>query len=117
MKAFIEDRIQVGATGICISHSKRLLHIIILSTSTICSLLDFAQIENYLFFGCRYHDKDFYYKKEWDAYVREGQLTLFVACSRDQVGQIRQIFAFYNISGHLNIIVVFERIKKYMSRT
>ncbi|CAG8477492.1 9333_t:CDS:10 [Paraglomus occultum] len=54
MKAFIEDRIQVGAT------------------------------ENYLFFGCRYHDKDYYYKNEWDTYVREGQLTVFVACSRDQ---------------------------------
>ena len=90
MKAFIEDRIQDGATGICISHGR--IFITHDRTSTICSLLDFDQIENYLFFGCRYHDKDFYYKNEWDSYVREGQLTLFVACSRDQVGQIRQIF-------------------------
>jgi len=38
-----------------------------------------------LFFGCRYHDKDFYYQKQWNHYVDEGKLKLFVAFSRDQV--------------------------------
>jgi sulfite reductase alpha subunit-like flavoprotein len=42
-------------------------------------------IENYLFFGCRYHDKDFYYQEQWNRYVDEKKLKLFVAFSRDQV--------------------------------
>ncbi|RIA87746.1 hypothetical protein C1645_713689 [Glomus cerebriforme] len=54
MRAFIEDRIYEGAT------------------------------ENYLFFGCRYRDKDFYYQDQWNRYVDEGKLKLFVAFSRDQ---------------------------------
>ncbi|KAG9305831.1 hypothetical protein G9A89_006242 [Geosiphon pyriformis] len=40
--------------------------------------------DNYLFFGCRYHDKDYLYNTEWDHYVSEGQLELFTAFSRDQ---------------------------------
>ncbi|KAI7901704.1 uncharacterized protein BX663DRAFT_513736 [Cokeromyces recurvatus] len=40
--------------------------------------------QNVLLFGCRYHDKDFYYKDEWQRYEEQGQLTLFTAFSRDQ---------------------------------
>ncbi|CAG8628141.1 8417_t:CDS:10 [Dentiscutata erythropus] len=54
MRAFLEERIYEGAT------------------------------ENYLFFGCRYQDKDYYYKDQWKQYVDEGQLRVFVAFSRDQ---------------------------------
>ncbi|CAG8622894.1 15475_t:CDS:2, partial [Dentiscutata heterogama] len=54
MRAFLEERIYEGAT------------------------------ENYLFFGCRYQDKDYYYKDQWKQYVDEGQLKVFVAFSRDQ---------------------------------
>ncbi|GBC00416.1 hypothetical protein RclHR1_03850014 [Rhizophagus clarus] len=54
MRAFIEHRVYEGAT------------------------------ENYLFFGCRYHDKDFYYQEQWNRYVDERKLKLFVAFSRDQ---------------------------------
>ncbi|CAG8713465.1 14119_t:CDS:10, partial [Acaulospora morrowiae] len=45
-------------------------------------------IENYLFFGCRNRDKDYYYKEEWDKYVSDGQLKVFVAFSRDQEEKI-----------------------------
>ncbi|CAI2170561.1 4830_t:CDS:10 [Funneliformis geosporum] len=53
MRAFLEDRIYEGATGIYIS-----------------------KIWN--------RDKDFYYQEQWDRYVNEGKLKLFVAFSRDQ---------------------------------
>ncbi|KAG1046566.1 hypothetical protein G6F43_010955 [Rhizopus delemar] len=54
MKSFIEERIALGA------------------------------LENYLFFGCRYHDKDFHYRKLWESYQDKGLLKVFTACSRDQ---------------------------------
>ncbi|RHZ61880.1 hypothetical protein Glove_345g35 [Diversispora epigaea] len=54
MRAFLQERISEGAT------------------------------ENYLFFGCRGQDKDYYYKEEWEQYVKDGQLKVFVAFSRDQ---------------------------------
>jgi sulfite reductase alpha subunit-like flavoprotein len=40
--------------------------------------------QNVLLFGCRYHDKDFYYKEQWQNYQNNGQLTLLTAFSRDQ---------------------------------
>ncbi|CAG8478919.1 6116_t:CDS:10 [Acaulospora colombiana] len=53
MRAFVQQRVSEGAT------------------------------ENYLFFGCRNRDKDYYYKDEWERYAREGQLKVFAAFSRD----------------------------------
>src|SRR5436853_7658183 len=44
------------------------------------------KLENYLIFGCRNCEKDYYYKEEWKQYVDNNQLKkLFVAFSRDQV--------------------------------
>ncbi|CAG8570839.1 14662_t:CDS:10 [Cetraspora pellucida] len=54
MRAFLEERINDGAT------------------------------ENYLFFGCRNKDKDYYYEDQWKQYIDAGQLKVFVAFSRDQ---------------------------------
>ncbi|XP_078238763.1 NADPH-dependent diflavin oxidoreductase 1 isoform X3 [Pogona vitticeps] len=39
---------------------------------------------NYLFFGCRQKEKDFYCQAEWEALMERGLLHLFVAFSRDQ---------------------------------
>ncbi|PKK76336.1 riboflavin synthase domain-like protein [Rhizophagus irregularis] len=44
----------------------------------------FIEDQNYLFFGCRYHDKDFYYQEQWNRYADEKKLKLFAAFSRDQ---------------------------------
>ncbi|KAI8393659.1 uncharacterized protein BYT42DRAFT_551807 [Radiomyces spectabilis] len=40
--------------------------------------------DNVLFFGCRYRDKDYHYREEWEKYVADGSLTVFTAFSRDQ---------------------------------
>lgn len=40
--------------------------------------------DNVLVFGCRYHDKDFHYKEEWNEYSKLDQLQLITAFSRDQ---------------------------------
>ncbi|KAJ1940759.1 NAPDH-dependent diflavin reductase [Linderina macrospora] len=39
---------------------------------------------NYLFFGCRGHDTDFFYREELESYMGDGSLNLFCAFSRDQ---------------------------------
>ena len=44
--------------------------------------------QNVLFFGCRYHDIDFYYQDQWIAYQNKGQLMLYTAFSRDQRGKV-----------------------------
>ncbi|ORE04617.1 riboflavin synthase domain-like protein [Rhizopus microsporus var. microsporus] len=44
--------------------------------------------QNVLFFGCRYHDKDFYYQDQWNTYQDKGQLVLYTAFSRDQRGKV-----------------------------
>ncbi|KAI8144941.1 hypothetical protein BJV82DRAFT_606828 [Fennellomyces sp. T-0311] len=54
MRAFLEQRIVNGAT------------------------------ENVLVFGCRYHDKDYHYRKQWEEYVSQGHLKVLTAFSRDQ---------------------------------
>jgi len=36
-----------------------------------------------LFFGCRFREKDFYFRKEWCSLESEQKLRLFVAFSRD----------------------------------
>lgn len=41
---------------------------------------------NVLFFGCRSESKDFYFQSEWEEKKAAGQLSLFTAFSRDQVG-------------------------------
>lgn len=40
--------------------------------------------ENYLFFGCRYKEKDFLFSSDWNDFVNKGLLNLFTAFSRDQ---------------------------------
>ncbi|GAA5795345.1 hypothetical protein HPULCUR_000701 [Helicostylum pulchrum] len=40
--------------------------------------------ENILLFGCRYRDKDYYYKDQWKEYIEQGKLKVLVAFSRDQ---------------------------------
>lgn len=42
-------------------------------------------VGNYLFFGCRYKEKDFLCCDEWKQYEKDSYLTIFVAFSRDQV--------------------------------
>lgn len=42
--------------------------------------------DNWLFFGCRNESCDFFYRHEFEGYVRNGKLKLFTAFSRDQVG-------------------------------
>lgn len=48
-------------------------------------LLPLVCPDNVLFFGCRSESKDFYFRSEWEEMVKEGQLRLFTAFSRDQV--------------------------------
>lgn len=43
--------------------------------------------ENVLFFGCRGVEQDYHFKDEWQKMVDEGDLTLSVAASRDQVSR------------------------------
>ncbi|XP_053710149.1 NADPH-dependent diflavin oxidoreductase 1 isoform X2 [Synchiropus splendidus] len=43
-----------------------------------------GKTNNVLFFGCRSQSKDFYFRSEWEAMIKAGQLTLFTAFSRDQ---------------------------------
>ncbi|XP_006163375.1 NADPH-dependent diflavin oxidoreductase 1 isoform X8 [Tupaia chinensis] len=39
---------------------------------------------NFLFFGCRWRDRDFYWEAEWRRLEQTGYLTLFTAFSREQ---------------------------------
>ncbi|XP_042768989.1 NADPH-dependent diflavin oxidoreductase 1 isoform X4 [Panthera leo] len=43
-----------------------------------------GQTGNFLFFGCRWRDQDFYWESEWLELERKGCLTLFTAFSREQ---------------------------------
>ncbi|KAF7653046.1 hypothetical protein LDENG_00088030 [Lucifuga dentata] len=43
-----------------------------------------GKTDNFLFFGCRSQDKDFYFRTEWEEMTKAGQLTVFTAFSRDQ---------------------------------
>lgn len=45
-----------------------------------------ASPENFLFFGCRQRDQDFYWEAEWKELEERGCLSLVTAFSRDQVG-------------------------------
>jgi len=45
-------------------------------------------IGNYLFFGCRNKDKDFFCGDEWKRYEGSSLMKLFVAFSRDQVNEL-----------------------------
>ncbi|XP_031807764.1 NADPH-dependent diflavin oxidoreductase 1 isoform X4 [Sarcophilus harrisii] len=47
-----------------------------------------GQKGNYLFFGCRQKDKDFYCEAEWQELIQRGFLTLITAFSRDQEEKI-----------------------------
>lgn len=46
------------------------------------------QASNFLFFGCRNHNKDFYFKDEWAQTNALGLLYYYVAFSRDQTDKI-----------------------------
>lgn len=43
----------------------------------------------YLFFGNRYHDKDFLYQEEWKELVDQERLSLFTAFSRENGGYVQ----------------------------
>nr|XP_045015660.1 NADPH-dependent diflavin oxidoreductase 1 isoform X1 [Jaculus jaculus] len=43
-----------------------------------------GQTENFLFFGCRLRDQDFYWQPEWQKLEERGCLTLVTAFSREQ---------------------------------
>ena len=45
----------------------------------------YINVDNVLFFGCRYKEKDFHFKDEWEEYSNENKLKVFTAFSRDQV--------------------------------
>ncbi|XP_025843664.2 NADPH-dependent diflavin oxidoreductase 1 isoform X1 [Vulpes vulpes] len=46
------------------------------------------QTGNFLFFGCRWRDQDFYWEAEWLQLERKGYLMLFTAFSREQERKI-----------------------------
>lgn len=54
-------------------------------------VFDFKANKNnlYLFFGNRYHDKDFLYGEEWNELVNQERLTLFTAFSRENGGYVQ----------------------------
>lgn len=54
-------------------------------------VFDFKANNNnmYLFFGNRYHDKDFLYQEEWKELVDQQRLTLFTAFSRENGGYVQ----------------------------
>nr|XP_019612380.1 PREDICTED: NADPH-dependent diflavin oxidoreductase 1 isoform X1 [Rhinolophus sinicus] len=43
-----------------------------------------SQAGNFLFFGCRWRDQDFYWEAEWKELEKKGCLTLVTAFSREQ---------------------------------
>lgn len=43
--------------------------------------------DNYLFFGCRYSTKDFYFKDQWSKYESNNLIKLFTAFSRENANQ------------------------------
>lgn len=43
-----------------------------------------GQTGNFLFFGCRQRDQDFYWQTEWQELEKKGCLTLVTAFSREQ---------------------------------
>ena len=72
MRSFLQERIASGGTGMFIlANMAPNIHQMI--------------IDNMLYFGCRSLASDYHYKDEWDSYVRDGQLILRAAGSRDQV--------------------------------
>ena len=44
---------------------------------------DGSRNEFYLFFGCRYREKDYFFENEWAEKEKNGKLHLFLAFSRD----------------------------------
>nr|XP_021506780.1 NADPH-dependent diflavin oxidoreductase 1 isoform X3 [Meriones unguiculatus] len=48
-----------------------------------------GQTGNFLFFGCRQRDQDFYWQTEWQELEKKGCLTLVTAFSREQVSILK----------------------------
>lgn len=70
-----------------VKHRRAMLYIFYYIRQGTCrNLTIFRQnIENVLIFGCRYHDKDYHYRVQWEDYASRGRLTVLAAFSRDQV--------------------------------
>jgi sulfite reductase alpha subunit-like flavoprotein len=50
---------------------------------------NYSASDLYLFFGNRFHDKDFLYEQEWDELTKNGKLTMFTAFSRENGGYVQ----------------------------
>lgn len=72
MRSLIEERLCHDEQSKCADHGPT-------------AAAKLSSLDNILFFGCRYHDKDYYYREEWEKYASEEKLVVFTAFSRDQV--------------------------------
>lgn len=50
--------------------------------------MEFVFADNTLFFGCRGHESDFYFEKEWSQMEKDNSLKILTAFSRDQEEKI-----------------------------
>ena len=73
-RSFIAERTNQGVK------SKKPLHY-----NFIVHFLVADSLDNFLFFGCRSKDKDFFFADEWLPMVKSQSLQLYAAFSRDQV--------------------------------
>lgn len=73
MRAFVEERIRMGA-----AKGTSSAQVFLIGSSPGC----FA--DTAIYFGCRSREQDFYYADEWDEMRRAG-VTVRIAFSRDQV--------------------------------
>ncbi|OTF75763.1 NADPH-dependent diflavin oxidoreductase 1-like protein, partial [Euroglyphus maynei] len=78
--------------------------------------------KNYLFFGCRFRDKDYYLRDEWQPFIERKLLTVFTAFSRENPDQKiyvqhvvwQQRDLFYRLFNEQNaIILIAGKSKQY----
>lgn len=50
-----------------------------------------TNIPDVLFFGCRYKDKDYYFKEDWKALIESGKLEVYTAFSREKEGYVQDV--------------------------
>ncbi|XP_063100115.1 NADPH-dependent diflavin oxidoreductase 1 isoform X3 [Cavia porcellus] len=84
-RAAIQERVAQGQTSEC--RDPRLGHLWGWPTGPPASVRPEATLHspgNFLFFGCRWRDQDFYWKAEWQDLEKRGCLTLVTAFSREQ---------------------------------